>query len=400
MSDTIRPGYAAIELPPADQPRHVTLRALGVDVSLAVSGAAKDVAVNAVHEAWGEIATVGRSGGERELARVVNDSGELPAFLHHLSSAVTLEAISVRAGELLMLHAAGLAAPDGTGVLACVGPSGTGKTTVAAAAAGILDYVTDETVGISSDGAVVRYPKPLSVISRAGDPIKRQCGPGSLGLALAPERGLALAGVILLSRRNSSAAGQSVPVVEPVELFEAILALVPETSYLGRLKRPLHRVAEAVLRAGGVRRLTYSEAAEAVAYLAALSGHDGTAAGTISLFDLAESDDEVAHWETVSSRHLAHPWPASTESLLRASAPVGDVLVDVETGQALIFADHHTLLVSAPAAVALMAAHNGARESQIRSILVELFGMPPVSDGDPVSELVKALLDKNLMLIH
>ena len=74
-----------------------------------------------------------------------------------LSIDVTLAALAQRAGELLLLHAAGLAAPDGGGVVVLVGPSGRGKTTAARVLGRHFRYVSDESIGIDTDGTVLPY---------------------------------------------------------------------------------------------------------------------------------------------------------------------------------------------------------------------------------------------------
>ena len=95
---------------------------------------------------------------------------KVPDFL--LAARRLASAIDQRAGEVIMLHAAGLALPDGR-VVAFVAPSGTGKTTLSRTLGKAFGYVSDETVVINFDGTVTPYPKPLSVI-RSGHHLKRQ----------------------------------------------------------------------------------------------------------------------------------------------------------------------------------------------------------------------------------
>ena len=103
-----------------------------------------------------------------------------------VTSEVTIAAILERAGELTMLHACGVADPEG-GVIALVAKSGTGKTTASSQLARTFGYITDETVAIRADGTIVPYPKPLSVKQATTGAAKLQVGPDELGLKVAPE---------------------------------------------------------------------------------------------------------------------------------------------------------------------------------------------------------------------
>ena len=50
--------------------------------------------------------------------------------------------------------------------------------------------------------------------------------------------------------------------VEMLPTVDALAELVAQTSYSRELARPLHRLAALTRRVGGVRRVTYAEAAE------------------------------------------------------------------------------------------------------------------------------------------
>ena len=175
-------------------------------------------------------------------------------LLDRLSPLVTLAAIEAQAGTLLMLHAAAIADPTTGRAVALVGPSGAGKTTATRVLAEHWGYLTDETVGIREDATIAPYPKPLSVKVDAS-PYKEQRSIDDLGLAATPSTA-ALHRVVLLSRDNSPE-----PWLEDVSTVEALALLAPETSYLSRIDRPLHRLA-ALLGATGLRRLHYREAAQ------------------------------------------------------------------------------------------------------------------------------------------
>src|SRR5690606_11574012 len=135
------------------------------------------------------------------------------------------EVIAARTGELLMLHAAALAHPKTGATAVFVAPGNTGKTTLCRALGPSRSYVTDETVGVRRDGAVVAYPKPLSLRRPDGVGIKDEAAPGDVGLPR-PRVQLWLAGIVLL-RRDPDEVG--VPVVEELPLLDAVLALTPES---------------------------------------------------------------------------------------------------------------------------------------------------------------------------
>lgn len=173
-------------------------------------------------------------------------------LMDRLSPAVTLAAIEHQAGRLLMFHAAGLAAPSGR-TLVLVAPSGTGKTTAARYLGQRLGYVTDETLALRADGTIAPYPKPLSVIE-PGVAHKSQVGPDEALLQRAPD--ICRVSAIVILERDGSAQ----PWLEPVDIVSALARLGPETSSLTRLDRPLHRLAEVVETAGGLRVLHYANA--------------------------------------------------------------------------------------------------------------------------------------------
>ena len=103
-------------------------------------------------------------------------------------------------GRLLMLHAAGIADPSGQ-VLAFIGPSGRGKTTLARELGASTAMSPMKLWESRLDGTVHPYRKPLSVI-QPGEIYKAQVAPSDLGLGGLPTASLALAGLVLVSRRD------------------------------------------------------------------------------------------------------------------------------------------------------------------------------------------------------
>lgn len=170
-----------------------------------------------------------------------------------VSQAFTLMAIRRRAGSALMVHAAGLATPDGR-VAAFIGPSGTGKTTAGQRLGKHLGYVTDETVVIERDLRVSAYTKPLSLLDRHSSVGKQELSPDDLGLAEAP-RSLTLGAMVLLERDPTLDA----PRIEPVDLMDAAWAVLAETSSFAALDSPWALLLTALTAGGGPYRLHYAD---------------------------------------------------------------------------------------------------------------------------------------------
>src|SRR5690606_2237523 len=92
---------------------------------------------DAVRHAWSGAQT---SPGEPDAEIEITPTASLTSYLGYLSSHVTMAAIGHQQGSLVMLHAGALALPDGR-VVAFVGPSGRGKTTLTAALSREYGYV-------------------------------------------------------------------------------------------------------------------------------------------------------------------------------------------------------------------------------------------------------------------
>ncbi len=231
--------------------------ALGIRVAIHVGSALPTAVIAEVADAWRDCRT------ERS-APVLRRWTELPATDHHdlartlsdLSTRVTLEALSALRGTRLLLHAAGVAAPDGR-VLALVGPSGRGKTTAVRHLGERFGYVSDESVAVDLDLSVSPYRKPLSLIVE-GRPFKQQVAPSGLGLLPLPDTDLTLAAITLLERRPRT----EQPGVFPVDLIDAISEMTPQISYLADLPRPLRFIAGIVDRIGTVTRVVYADATD------------------------------------------------------------------------------------------------------------------------------------------
>lgn len=238
-------------MPEIDRPQ-LTVSALGSVVRIVLPPDASPELVERVAEPW-RGALIESTSADREV--VVDATDDVDRMLEQLSVRVTLEALDHRRGELIMLHAAGIALDDGR-VIAFVGPSGRGKTTLSRELGKHFGYVSDETIGVDADLNVFPYRKPLSVVQNSGP--KKQVAPAVAGLRDLPNRPLRLAALVLLDR-DSDAQGSE---LEPVGMVEALVDLVPQLSYLSDLETPLRQLAHLVDGVGGVRRLRYREASE------------------------------------------------------------------------------------------------------------------------------------------
>lgn len=268
----------------------VPIRALGADVDLAVSGQDVPWLDGALRERWHlclrdpdatsaprvvEAALLGEGTRGEQVSTwaqeddIVRDT-DRRRLLQRVSQSVTHAVIGARTGELLMLHAAALAHPatGATGVF--VAPGRAGKTTLCLTLGPTRSYVTDETVGIRRDGTIDPYPKPLSVRSPDGQGAKDERAPGGCGLT-APASSLWLAGIVLLRRKADH---EGAPLVEDLDLLDAVLALTSESSGFMRTPQPLRWLAEVLERTGGARRVTYAEAADLEPLAAELCGRE------------------------------------------------------------------------------------------------------------------------------
>ena len=253
--------------------RTLRLNPLGVDVELRFEESISAEFEADLRESWADVSGPPGEAEPDETHRVslspldepeVSDvvCGSAADLASQLSTIVTLEAIEHNGGRLVMIHAAGIALDDGR-VIAFVGPSGRGKTTLARSLGREYGYVTDETLAVDFDGNVLPYRKPLSVIVDPSEP-KAQLSPAKLGLRPLPDAPLRIAAIVLLHRVEEHELERG-PQLSPVATGSAIGWMVPELSYLPALPDPLVQLAELIDSTDGVRRVTYSEASQVVA---------------------------------------------------------------------------------------------------------------------------------------
>ncbi|WP_314505795.1 ABC transporter ATP-binding protein [uncultured Microbacterium sp.] len=216
----------------------------------------------AVREAWADAL----ADADAEPVDTVTPYGSARVhMLSSLSQQVTLAAIEAARGRAWMLHAAGVASPEGQ-VVVLVGPSGRGKTTASRALGAVYGYVSDETIAIDDDGRVWPYRKPLSVIEDPAAP-KTQLPPSALGLQPVPDAELRVAAVVLLDRDPD---GPEDPVIEQTDVGDALEDLISQTSFLHNQPAALRFITALATATGGIRTVRYREAATLPPVIASL----------------------------------------------------------------------------------------------------------------------------------
>ncbi|PPH09770.1 hypothetical protein C5C71_10735 [Rathayibacter sp. AY1C1] len=330
-----------------------------------------------IADSWAACASEPDAGARDVLAEVGHDpsvpvdgsprvsSATLAQLEESLTSTLTLEAIGARRADLLMLHACGISDESGR-VLAFVAASGTGKTTIARTLGSRFGYVTDETVGVTPEGRVLPYPKPLSVKPLTGSAPKAQLAPGSLALRPVPEAPLRLAGVLLLERRD----GVGTPFLEHVDPVDAIEDLVPQTSYLSARPRPIADLVRTLSALGGVRRLVYSEAASVVHLVEEVFASLGAEAPSA--------------WSEVVSVQLDPVGEALPGTVLRTPA---DDAVELADGQLLVFCGGTLVRLSGIGPTIWRHAGRGSDLPGLVAAVLEEAGPPPAGvDAEAVVE--------------
>lgn len=262
-----------------------------IAIDLTALDAGDEAAVRAV---WADaLADAAGDGAPEPVATVTPSGSERAHMLSGLSQKITLEAIEAARGRAWMLHAAGVATPDGQ-VVVLVGPSGRGKTTASRALGAVYGYVSDETVAIDDDGRVWPYRKPLSVIEDPAAP-KTQLPPSALGLLPLPNAELRVAAVVLLDRDPSH---PEVPTVEVTDLGDALEGLVSQTSFLHDQPAGLRFIAALAAATGGIRTVKYREAATLPSVIADLA----RPAGAIVAPELPAHGDAAVSSESGGAR--------------------------------------------------------------------------------------------------
>lgn len=182
---------------------------------------------------------------------VVASRGSMPA----LTQAITRALIQRRAGELLMLHAGAVCNARTGRSVAYIAGGGTGKTTLSVLLGQDYGYLSDETVGIEPGSwRIYPYEKPLSLRTPEGGHPKSEHSPDSLGLKLPhPEPTLS---TLIVMRRSI---GTTTASISQPDFLDIVPELVPQTSAIVRLNRPLHMLADLAQAVGGIWLVEYAE---------------------------------------------------------------------------------------------------------------------------------------------
>jgi len=199
----------------------LTVSALGVRIRLRFHEDAPAAVRKTVAQAWADATLPHDTGYDVSLHVPQQDHDKA---LENLSSLVTYQALRFHRGKKHLFHAAGVADSAGR-VVAFVGPSGAGKTSLSRVLGRHHGYVSDETVAVDDDLSVLPYRKPLSLV-REGSP-KQQVAPSALGLKNLPEAPLQLDRIVLLDRQETFEGYE----LEPVPLVEAITFLLQQMSF-------------------------------------------------------------------------------------------------------------------------------------------------------------------------
>lgn len=247
-------------------PATLLVDAVGSCIAIDLSALSPEDA-DAVREAWADAPAPDGAQPVQTITPLIADRVDM---LSALSQQVTLAAIEAARGRAWMLHAAGVATPDGQ-VVVLVGPSGRGKTTASRALGAVYGYVSDETIAIDADGRVWPYRKPLSVIEDPAAP-KTQLAPSAVGLKPLPDADLRVAAIVLLDR---DAEHPEEPEVEVADLGDALEDLVSQTSFLHHQTAGLRFIAGLAEATGGIRIVRYREAATLPALIPALAQEAG-----------------------------------------------------------------------------------------------------------------------------
>lgn len=266
----------------AQGPFTVHLEAFEVPVDVRIRGSRAAELAEVTREAWARCLRSDVDDAACQINVLFDDdetaveaaqaAGEVASTsLSHLNSwlttAVTIEAITASAGDLLMLHAGAVADLNTGRTAILVGESGAGKTTAVRVLGSHFGYVTDETVAFGPDLVMRPYPKPLSVIVEADPPVgKKQMAPDELGLVTPPAE--LYVGALLVLRRSVD--GPDQPEFSPLTTVDALATLGEHTSYLAQLEQPLTRLANLVHAAGGAQFVHYRDAETLAAPIAEL----------------------------------------------------------------------------------------------------------------------------------
>lgn len=352
---------------PNKDTRRLIVGALGTRIVVRFAPTVSDEIVTAAELAWSDAVAERTIATDAPVVDVTG--GSVETALSDLSTRVTLAALDDVKGTALLFHACGLALPDGR-VVAFVGPSGRGKTTAARRLGETYGYVSDESIAVRADGEVLPYRKPLSIIE-PGLPTKRQIPPSAAGLLDLPERTLTLSALVLLERR----ADVDGVLVSEISLLDAILALIPQMSYLAWLDRPLQTLVQAIARVGGVAQVAYAEAE-----------------------NLRDTIERLAR-----RTRIAPSWRECTDH--PSAVPVGRVgraevsdAIELDDGSIIVMSDSTIRVLDGIAPVLWLTAIRPQTREELRDAVVAVHGAPENADPAPlVDRAIDDLVEAGLL---
>ncbi|WP_336648637.1 hypothetical protein [Microbacterium sp. MMO-10] len=210
------------------------------------------------------------------------------SFPYSFSRAVTQAAIDRLAGTALLLHAAGLVSDDARRGVVLVASSGTGKSTAARRLGQRLGYLSDELMLVDEREELHGLTKPISLIVPEFPGGKDESSPDELGLGPTPAMPPRLAALVCLARTQEAVP----PRLDLISVHELIAEVVPQTSSLWRVDRPLRRLADAALRGGGPFRLSYAEIVDAEPLVRGLLEAEPMPDGVRDWIEHGPSEDE------------------------------------------------------------------------------------------------------------
>lgn len=254
--------------------------------------------VTRLRQLWSRV--VDDSAGETDVVfRPDPDTSESPlapylpdrtdgSFPYAFSRAVTQAAIDRHAGTALLLHAAGLVSDDARRGVVLVASSGTGKSTAARRLGQRLGYLSDELMLVDEREELQGLTKPISLIVPEFPGGKDESSPDELGLGPTPAVPPRLAALVCLARTQEAVP----PRLDLISVHELIAEVVPQTSSLWRVDRPLRRLADAALRGGGPFRLSYAEIVDAEPLVRGLLEAEPMPDGVRDWIEHGPSEDE------------------------------------------------------------------------------------------------------------
>ena len=361
--------------------------ALGVRIALDLALVDDERAV-AVRDAWAD-ALAADQAAPSDAVVVVHPGRGIPLMLSELTHDVTRTAIEERKGEGWMLHAGAVASGDGT-VVVLVGPSGSGKTSATHALGHEFAYVSDETVLIDSSGAVAAYRKPLSLLEAGPRMPKRERAASALGLRSTPPGELRVGAIVLLDRR---ADGPVRPALEPVDLGDALPVLVAQSSHLPALPEALQTIARHAASVGGIRSVTYRDAADLVGVVRSLLA----APPVVDVPPVGEPVETTPR--TLDLAPLAGPVETTSATGDCYTRVQADDVLELHDPDRLAILARGTVHVLAGIAPALWRAADGQALESLTARVVAAHGAPPEGEAaDAVAAAASALVGAGLLL--